>query len=179
MATYQQSITSRSGIVQTMSYGTGGLLSGVSDNFGNTLTLGRNSSGQVASITVNGGAAIQYSYDSQSRLVTVTYPDSTTLNYAYGDSNFTNALKGDIDESGVQFSAWSYDGQERAISTQEAGNAGATSLTYNPDVGMRCTWRGGYHASDNTHFLYSLSMPGALRPEAEFPTESTSHAACH
>src|SRR6185436_16546961 len=35
--------------------------------------------------------------------------------------------------SGARFSSWTYDAEGRAIATEEAGGAGATTLTYNSD----------------------------------------------
>jgi RHS repeat-associated protein len=125
-----QSITSRAGVVQTLSYGTGGLLSGVSDSFGNALTISWDGSNRISSVALSGGGTVQYAYDGSDRLSTVTHADSTTTSYAYGNSTFPNALTGVTDESGTAYSSWTYDDEERATATQEAGGAGATSISY-------------------------------------------------
>jgi len=129
-----QSITSRAGVVQTISYDTSGLFSGVTDSFGNTLTVARNSQGAVGSINLSGGRSVSYTYDSSNRLSTVTNLDGTTRSYMYRDSRFAHALLTSVvDESGTTYSSWSYDAQERGISTQQAGGANAATLVYNSD----------------------------------------------
>jgi YD repeat-containing protein len=126
-----QSITSRTGVVQTISYDNNGLFLEAIDSFGNSVTVTRNSQGSIASVTANGGGQVQYAYDSAQRLATVTNLDGTTRGYIYGNSSFTNALTAEVDENGTQFSTWGYDAQERGTSTQEAGGAGAMTLVYN------------------------------------------------
>jgi RHS repeat-associated protein len=132
-----QSITSRAGVVQTLSY-TSGVWSGVTDSFGNSLTVARNSQGSIASITLNGGGVVQYTYTSN-RLQTVTNLDTTTTSYVYGDSSFPNALTSEVDESGTTFSTWGYDSQGRGTSTQEYGGANAQTLVYNSNWSVTVT----------------------------------------
>jgi RHS repeat-associated protein len=133
-----QSITSRTGVVQTMSY-TGGVWSGVTDSFGNSLTASRNTNGTLASVTVGGGGTVQYSYDSSQRLSTVTNLDGTTRSYVYGDSSFPEALTAEVDESGTTFSTWAYDSDGRATSDTLAVGANAMSLVYNGDGSVTTT----------------------------------------
>ncbi len=133
-----QSIKSRAGVVQTLSY-SGALWSGVTDSFGNSLTVARNAQGSIGSITVNGGALVQYGYDSALRLHTVMNLDSTTKIYNYGDSRFVNALTSTVDESGATYSSWGYDSQERATSTTQAVGANAMGLTYNNNGSVTTT----------------------------------------
>jgi RHS repeat-associated protein len=128
-----QTIATRAGVVQTIGYDSSGRLSGVTDSFGNTLTISRNANEQIGSVALNGGPAVQYAYDVAFRLSTVTNADTTTRGYQYADSRFANALTGVVDETGTQLSGWTYDAQERGISTQEAAGAGAMSLAYNAD----------------------------------------------
>ncbi|MGA2189819.1 MAG: DUF6531 domain-containing protein, partial [Steroidobacteraceae bacterium] len=133
-----QSITSRAGVVQTLSY-TSGLWSGVTDSFGNSLSVTRNTSGTVATISVNGGGTVQYWYDGSNRLSSLTNLDDTTRSFAYGDPNFTNELTAVVDESGTTLSTWSYDWQERATSSTQAVGANAMSLTYNNNGSVTTT----------------------------------------
>jgi YD repeat-containing protein len=129
-----QSINSRSGIVQTIAYDTNGLFLSVTDSFGHSLTVTRNTVNSISGITLSGGGTAQYAYDGSFRLSTVTNLDGTTRSYQYGNATFTNALTAEIDESGTTYSSWGgYNSQEQATSTQEAGGAGATTLTYNPN----------------------------------------------
>jgi RHS repeat-associated protein len=134
-----QSITSRAGIIQTISYDPTGLLSGVTDSFGNSLAVSRNAQGAIASVSLSGGNTVQYIYDTLNRLITVTNADNTTQHYVYGNTTFPNALTAKIDENGTTFSTWTYDSQERATATQEMGGVEAGSLTYNSDGSVTTT----------------------------------------
>jgi YD repeat-containing protein len=106
-----QSITSRSGIVQTITYDSAGLLQEVIDSFGHSLTIARNINPQsgiettIASITASGGGSVQYGYDGAYRLTNVTNLDSTTKSYLYGDPRFVNALTAIVDESVTTYSS--------------------------------------------------------------------------
>ena len=143
-----QSITSRAGVVQTMAYDTNGLLKTVTDSFGNSLVITRNTASQIATVAVNGGASVQYAYAGAGfyfGLQTVTNLDGTTRSYTYLNPSFPNAMTALTDESGIQFSSWGYDSQGRATSTQEAGGAGATTLTYNSNLTV--TWQDALGAS--------------------------------
>jgi RHS repeat-associated protein len=93
----------------------------------------------VLSIGSAAAQTVQYSYDSSGRLSTVTNADSTTRTYLYENTTFTNALTGLNDESSTRYSTWGYDSQGRAISTTEAGGAGANSLVYNTDGSITVT----------------------------------------
>jgi RHS repeat-associated protein len=134
-----QSITSRTGVVQTLSYDSSGHWSGVIDSFGNSLAVTRNSQGSIATVAINGGNPIQYAYDSASRLSSVTNLDGTTKSYQYGDARFVNALTAAVDENGTTLSTWTYDAQERGVATQQAGGANSTTLVYNADGSVKTT----------------------------------------
>jgi RHS repeat-associated protein len=127
-----QSIRSRAGVVRTLSY-TNGHWSGVTDSFGNSLSVARNTAGAILSVTVLGGGTVKYSYDAQQRLSIVTNLDGSTRNYVYGNPSFLNALTAVVDENGITLSTWNYDDTERVTSAQQAGGANAISLTYNTD----------------------------------------------
>jgi len=131
-----QSITTRAGVVQTLSYGTNGQLTGIADTFGNTLSLGYDTQGYLATTTLNGGTPVQYAYDVAGRLTTVTYPDSTTRKYTYG---LNGRLASIVDENGATFSTWSYNSQNQVSETHEAGGANAALLVYNPDNSVTVT----------------------------------------
>lgn len=132
-----ESITSRSGVVQTISY-SGGLFSGTTDNFGNSLSVARNAQNNIASVSVSGAGTVQYGYNSAQQLSQVTNLDSTTQSYTY-DPRFTNALTGIIDENGITYSTWTYDSYERGTQTQEAGSVNTVNLTYNSNVSVTAT----------------------------------------
>jgi RHS repeat-associated protein len=125
-----QSITDRAGIEQTLSY-SGGLWSGVTDSFGNALTVTRNAQGSIATIAITGAGTLHYGYDSALRLSTVTNLDSTTKSYVYADGRFANALTSIVDESSTTLTTWVYNAQEQATSTHQAAAANAQTLVYN------------------------------------------------
>jgi RHS repeat-associated protein len=134
-----QSITSRNGVVKTLSYDSQGRLSGVTDSFGHSLTIARNTSGQISSVTA-GGQTVQYAYDTASRLSQVTNSDSTTEAYFYENTTgHLYALTGVQDESGNRLSSWGYDTQGRAVSSTEAGGADSAGLVYNSDGSVTVT----------------------------------------
>ncbi|MFL6604626.1 MAG: DUF6531 domain-containing protein [Steroidobacteraceae bacterium] len=133
------SITHRAGVVQTLAYDNDGLLSSVTDSFGNALTFTRNVQGSIASVAVSGGGTVAYGYDARLRLATVTNMDATTRTYGYTDTRFSNALTSETDEYGIQLTSWTYDAQERAVSSQQAGGANSASLVYNADGAVTVT----------------------------------------
>jgi RHS repeat-associated protein len=144
-----QSITSRAGVVQTISYDNSGLFSGVIDSFGNSLTVARNAFSNIVSIVLSGGGTVQYGYSpnsdpgstgtATSLLTSVTNLDGTTRSYVYGNGLFLSALTAEVDENGTNYASWTYDSQERGISSQFAGGANTTSLVYNADGSVTVT----------------------------------------
>jgi YD repeat-containing protein len=133
-----QSITSRDGVVQTLTYSSG-FLNGVTDSFGNTLTLNRNTNNEITSVVFGSAGTVQYSYDSSLRLSQVTELDGTTIGYLYQNTNFPNALTGKVDENGTQYLSWGYDSFERGTSNSMAGGAMSTSVTYNSNATVTVT----------------------------------------
>ena len=133
-----QSITSRAGVVQTISYDSNGLFHEAIDSFGHSVTVARNSQGNIGSITASGGGIVSYAYTGN-QLTGVTNLDTTTKAYVYGDGRFANALTSIIDENGNTYSSWGYNAQEQATSTSEAGGVNATSLLYNGDANNSVT----------------------------------------
>ena len=129
-----QSITSRAGIVQTISYDSNGRFQEAVDSFSNSVTVTRNAAFNIGSIALSGGGTVQYTYTG-SKLTGVTNLDGTTKSYVYAYADYPNALTSIVDESGTTYSSWGYDGQERGNSTQEAGGANAQTLYYNSSNG--------------------------------------------
>lgn len=128
-----QSITNRDGVTQTLTYNANGQLTSVVDSFGHSLAFTYDTWGTIHSITVNGTGSVQYMYGGHLSLSSVTHLDGTQQSYLYTDSNHPTSLTGVVDEQGITESTWTYDSQNRAIGTQEAGGANAVSLTYNTD----------------------------------------------
>jgi YD repeat-containing protein len=143
------SITNRTGQTQTLTYSiettasniapTLGLLIRVTDAFGRQLNFTYDALSRIKTMTDPSGGVYQYSYDTVGNLKTVTYPNNKIRTYVYNEqANTSNtdlpyALTGIIDENGDRFATYKYDAQGRAISTEHAGGAERTTLTYNTD----------------------------------------------
>lgn len=115
-----------------------GLIATVADSFGRTLTF-QHTNGQLTGLVDPAGESIQFQYDAGGRLGTVTYQDGTTRSYLYDDPSAPGLLSGLIDENGQRFATWGYDSQGRAVSSEHAGGADATSVSYNADGSVSVT----------------------------------------
>ncbi len=151
-------ITSRTGTAELMTYaaGTGGgnpptapvcqgvpgalispqpdALLCVTDTFGRQLNFAYDIFGRVIKLADPAGGTYTYEYDAPTagnHLLSATYPDGRTANYLYENASLSGALTGITDENGVRYATWSYDPQGRAISSEHAGGANLTTLTYN------------------------------------------------
>lgn len=140
------SITSRSGIVQTLSYSdtstptniapAPGLLIQVVNQFGRQLSFIYDASSRLKTITDPAGGLYQYGYDANNNLISVTYPDGEVRQYLYNEQTYTqntnlpHALTGIADENGSRFATFKYDSSSRAISTEHAGGVEKYSISY-------------------------------------------------
>src|SRR5687768_10969009 len=156
-------ITSRSGLVQTLSYsdGTGGAGGGLyldasgqptgehipagwliraRDHFGRTLQFAYDLwTARVSRLIDPAGGVYRFGYDGNRNLVSVTFPDGHARTYHYNEAANTSgaflphALTGVTDENGDRYATFQYDTNGRPISSAHAGGADAYTLTYNPD----------------------------------------------
>lgn len=111
------------------------------DSRGHTMTWINGFSGGPSQMTVGdltvtytwveSGTQIFYSELTQAVVNRSGHISSRT--YTYGDARNTSWLTGITDERGVVYSTWTYDDQGRATSSQHAGGADQTALTYNSD----------------------------------------------
>jgi YD repeat-containing protein len=140
------SITSREGLVQTLSYSDVttpttiapqvGLLIRVTDSFGHQLNFVYDSSSRIVQMADPAGGITAYSYDSANRLSTITYPDGKVRTYVYDEAAYTGgtdlptALTGIIDENGGRFATFNYYSTGKAISTEHAGGVEKYSVAY-------------------------------------------------
>ena len=62
-----------------------------------------------------------------------------TRSYVYGNTAIPNELTSIVDESGITYSSWVYDSQERATSSTLAVGANAMTLVYNTDGSVTTT----------------------------------------
>lgn len=132
------SITSRGGVVQTLSYDGAGRLSNIVDSFGHSYTLTYDWKNRVATLADANQITTYYVYDTN-HLTTVWNLDGTSKNYLYENSSFADVLTGAVDESSNRYSTWDYDSQARANGTHEAGGANAVSLVYHSDGSVTAT----------------------------------------
>ena len=105
----------------------------ISNQTGQTLKLVESLLHQLSSATF-GQVRIDYGFvPGTERLSTVKRTEGgqvRTRTYHYEDPNGTHLLTGITDENGVRFATWRYDTSLRAISSEHAGGAGRTTLTY-------------------------------------------------
>jgi len=140
-------MTRRNGWATTYTYSTAstppgvapvpGLLITVSNSFGRALNFTYNAGSQLASVTTPDAQTISFAFSSSAasgRLSTVTYPGSTSgtvsKTYHYEDAAFAQMVTGITDEAGNRYATIAYDSQGRAVSSQLAGGAGNTTVSY-------------------------------------------------
>jgi len=112
-----------------------GLLIGVTDPGGRTLSLSYDAQSRVTAIATPDGQAIHYGYDTASNLSQVTWPSGETRTYLYGEAGLVAsplpyALTGIVDESGRRLATITYDSSGRATSSKLGDGAEYTQVTY-------------------------------------------------
>jgi RHS repeat-associated protein len=157
-----QTITSRNGYTQTLSYNSSGQLSQVTDSYNRILALSY-SNGLLQAITTPDETTINYGFGATTEgneLTTVTYPTSpeSTLTYVYKDVDLPFALTGIIDEKSNQFASWSYDAFGRALSSQQGNGVDLTTVIYDDTTGNR-TVTNAFGATYLYKFSVLQSMP--------------------
>jgi YD repeat-containing protein len=134
------SITSRAGLVITLTYNSQGLLAQVQDVFGRTLRFEYGSGGLLQNMYDPAGQLYSYEYNGTSstcstcnNLTAVTYPDGGRRVYYYENTTYPGALTGIIDENNRRFATYAYDDQGRVAVSEHAGGADRYTFTYNTD----------------------------------------------
>ena len=156
-------IQSRSGLTQTLTYSDGtsgfvldangtpttqllpaGLLLRATDNFGRPIVFGYDAISRVVSLTDPAAGAYRFSYDTFQNLASIGFPDGSVRDFLYNEpgniavgASFPDALTGIIDENGNLFANFTYDAQQRALSTEHASverytmsyGSGSTTVT--------------------------------------------------
>jgi RHS repeat-associated protein len=165
------SIVTRSGLTTTLAYNGSSQLTTVSGPFGHTLTFTYNSNGNVYQVTTPNGGIYTYAYDSNNNLISVTYPDNTTRQYAYTNTSFKNALTGITDENSNVYATYVYDTSGRATSSQHAGGADLTTVSYSSNFfginGATVT-----DPRNNTHTYAFTTQFGVVKPTSLTGTPS-------
>jgi len=158
------SITTRSGLTQTLTYSDGtatppnggviegtaialpaGLLLSVTDPFGRSLGFGYDGYSHIVRMTDPSGGDYLYAYDPQWNLTTVTYPDGRVRSYHYNELDYAGTasalglLTGITDENSDRFATFWYDATNRAYRSEHAGGANRFDLTLNADQSVTTT----------------------------------------
>jgi RHS repeat-associated protein len=154
------SIAWPNGYTQTMNY-TSGVLTSVSDSYSRSLSF-TYTSGVLTGVTTPDSATLTYGYTTvsgQSLLTSVTYNTSPTKTqtYVYSNSVLPFMLTSITDENGNTNSQWAYDGAGRATSSQHAGGADLTSISYDDSTGNR-TVTGPLGNAETYHFTTSQGI---------------------
>ena len=116
----------------TLHYNTQDHLQRVVDPQGRELTLGYYASGRIKLLIAPDGAKTTYRYDDRNNLIEVAHRGGTRK-YHYEDAHDTHNLTGLTDERGVRYATWAYDDQDRAISSEHAGEVGKVTLVFGSD----------------------------------------------
>ncbi len=156
------SVTTRAGLVTTLGYDANNRLTTVTGPFGHVLSFALDANNRVSQATTPAGEIFGYGYDGSGNLTSVTYPDARVRQYLYENTSFPHSLTGVIDENGQRFATWDYDANGWAISSQHAGGAELTTISYQPDGSASVT-----DALGNVHGYafttqYSLTKPTAV-----------------
>jgi YD repeat-containing protein len=152
-------VTSRAGLVTTLSYDANSNVTRVTGPFGHVMSFAYDANNHVTSMTAPDGGVYAYTYDTNNNLTSVTYPDGKVKQYVYENTAFPNALTGIVDENGVRFATFAYDTQGRAVSTQHAGGAELTTIAYNADGSSTVT-----DANGNQHTYGFTTQFGVIKP---------------
>ena len=137
-----QTITTRSGLTQTLTYLDEGIQ--VESDSGDRIYFSVNNLGQIESLELLDGSIYRYSYNSTNSLEYISYPDSSpnqSGSNPFGEDNpfreihyenttFTHFVTGITDETGNRVSTVTYDQNGRAVLSEVAGGIGATQFDY-------------------------------------------------
>ncbi len=132
------SIQSRNGYTQTLAYDANNLLLSVTDSYSRVLSFAYDSRSHLQTVTTPDGTVLTYGYTAN-LLTSVSYATTpvTSQTYLYGIPAAPAALTGIIDENHNRFATWAYDATGRALTSQHAGGADLTTITYDDTTGNR------------------------------------------
>ena len=132
------SIQARNGYTQTLNYNSSNQLLSVTDSYNRTLTF-TYENGLLQNVTTPDGLVLTYSYNSSGVLASASYSTTpaTSQSYVYENANLPFALTGIIDEDGNRYATWSYDQLGRGLTSQHAGGADLTTVTYDDNYATR------------------------------------------
>jgi YD repeat-containing protein len=130
------------GLAQTLAYTTNADYSSsvtLTDSRGRTLSWQNSNYGLLTQLTA-GDLTVAYTWNitpsyafQLTQVATTRANHAATRIYAYGDTRNPGWLTGITDERGIVYASWTYDAQGRATTSQHAGGADLTTVTYNSD----------------------------------------------
>jgi RHS repeat-associated protein len=147
-------IRKRGGYVQTLTYDSNGVNTGVTDNRGRAVSFVYDQQRHLSEVKVNGTTVVKYEYLGRvdTALLAPYYggtvpPDvaqgvavlekaifppqaNATITYHYEDTTNKYALTGITDERGIRYATWGYDAQGRATSSVHAGSVDQYTVAY-------------------------------------------------
>lgn len=139
------SIKARNGYTQTLAYNGSNQLVTVTDSYGRQLAF-TYTGGLLTQVTTPESLVLTYGYDSSGvnpgvldRLVSVGYntTPSSSVSYQYTNASYPFLLTSITDENGNPYLSWTYDAVGRVITSQLAGGAGLSTISYNDSAGTR------------------------------------------
>ncbi|MFM0635994.1 colicin E5-related ribonuclease [Paraburkholderia metrosideri] len=154
----------RTGFTRTLSYDSTGLLTAITQHADGTsagadlmLRFDYDDKRRLSRLNDPLSGMTQYAYDANSNLVSVTWPDGNVRRYVYDDTQFKNAITGEIDETGTRIATWTYDAQGRASAVNHPDSSRNVQFSY-----------GGGNTtvadSQRTTTVNFSSIGGVLRP---------------
>ncbi len=128
---YLASITDISGRTQTIIRNSEGRMTSVMGPYGDSLSFTHNTNRFVSGFTTMDGDTYTYDYDISDRLISINYPNvGGTRTYHYEDPNYPNAMTGITDTNGERYTAWHYDAEGRATSSEHNNGVEKTTVDY-------------------------------------------------
>ncbi|MDB5492107.1 MAG: sugar-binding protein [Micavibrio sp.] len=138
------SIKFRNGYTQILNYNSSGRIANVTDSYNRSLGFNYSSAGLLVGVTTPDFLTLSYGYlhftsANQDVLSSVSYNTSpaTSQSYLYENLNYPFALTGVVDENGSRYATWAYNNLGQGISSQFAGGAELTQISYNSTTGER------------------------------------------
>lgn len=124
---------------------------------------------QVSGVTSATGAYYGAEYGGDS-LLAIVQPDETPADdndnprrvFLYEDARFPTYLTGITDENGLRTSAWRYDGEGRAVSSEHGGGSDLHQVVYNADDTTTVTDPLGAARSYDFSIQYGEAKPGVV-----------------
>ena len=124
-----RTIVDRNGNTTQLSYDGANRVVTVTDAAGRHLyfTYASGSSYLVTGVSSDFGISLSYSYDGSGRLTGVTKPDSTTLSFEYNSQSLITAVK---DSDNKVLESHTYDSQKRGLTSSRANGVEAVTVSY-------------------------------------------------